>query len=211
MPANKPWDQKPGGRRLAETQERRRVLIVCEDSKSSRFYFESFPIDANRAEVRAVGTGMNTDSLVEEALRLKIEAVKNCNPYNEVWCVMDRDSFPLENYSRAFELARGRGIKVAWANEAFEFWYLLHFNYHDTGINRNDYKTKLKPYLEYEKNDKSIYRKVVPLQAGALRNAKRLERHWNDLEKRFPERENPSTNVHKLVEFLNELVELGST
>jgi hypothetical protein len=36
-----------------------------------------------------------------------------------------------------------------------------------------------------------------------------LERHWRDMGERFPERQNPSTSVHKLVEFLNELVELG--
>ena len=211
MPANKPWEQKPSGRRPAETRERRRVLIVCEDSKSSRFYFESFPIDAKRAEVLALGTGMNTDSLVEEAIRLKKQAVKDCQPYNEVWCVFDRDSFPLGNYTRAFELARGSGIKVAWANEAFELWYLLHFNYHDTGISRGDYKTKLRPNLEYDKADETIYEKVKTFQVTALRNARKLERYWNDLRERFPERQNPSTNVHKLVEFLNELAELGST
>ena len=210
MPANKPWEQKPPGRRPAGTQGRRRVLIVCEDSKSSRFYFESFPIDAKRAEVLALGTGMNTDSLVAEAIRLKNQAAENCQPFNEVWCVFDRDSFPLENYARAFELARGGGIKVAWANEAFELWYLLHFNYHDTGISRHDYKAKLKPNLEYDKADATIYEKVKPFQAAALRNAQKLERYWNNLREKFPERHNPSTNVHKLVEFLNELADLGS-
>lgn len=138
MLGSKPWEQRTPGRRPAGTQERRRVLIVCEDSKSSRFYFESFPVDAKRAEVLALGTGMNTDSLVEEAIRLKNEAMKSCQPYNEVWCVLDRDSFPLDNYARAFELGRGNDIKMAWANEAFELWYLLHFNYHDSGISRSD-------------------------------------------------------------------------
>jgi len=210
MPTNKPWEQKPPGRRPAETRARRRVLIVCEDSKSSRFYFKSFPIDAKRAEVLTSGTGMNTDSLVEAAIRLKKQAVKE--PYNEVWCVFDRDSFPLGNYTRAFELARGSGIKVAWANEAFELWYLLHFNYHDTGISGQDYKAKLKQSgLEYDKADKTIYDKVKEHHATALKFARRLERHWREMGEKFPERQNPSTNIHKLVEFLNELAELGST
>ena len=59
MPGNKPWEQKPPGRRLAKTRERRRVLIVCEDSKSACDYFKSFKIDSNRAEVFPVGTGMD--------------------------------------------------------------------------------------------------------------------------------------------------------
>lgn len=207
MGANKPWDHKPAGRRPAQTQERRRVLIVCEDEKSSCYYFGAFEIDPKRAEVVAVGTGMNTDSLVEHAIDLKSKARL---PYNEIWCVFDRDSFPLANYDRAFQLARANGIKVAWTNEAFELWYLLHYNYYDTGISRQDYKTKLKPYLDYDKADKTIYQKVKSQQETALRNARRLEKRWHEEQKRNPERENPSTSVHKLVEFLNDLVELGS-
>jgi hypothetical protein len=53
---------------------RRRVLIACEDEKSSRIYFESFPIDSRRIDIRTVGTGRNTDSLVEHAIALKREA-----------------------------------------------------------------------------------------------------------------------------------------
>jgi hypothetical protein len=212
MPGNKPWEQKLPGRRPAETRERRRVLIVCEDSKSACDYFKSFKIDSKRAEVFPVGTGMNTDSLVEEAIKLKDKAVKACQPYNEVWSVFDRDSFPLGNYTRAFELALANGIKVAWANEAFELWYLLHFNYHDTGISRKDYKAKLKQSgLEYDKADKTIYDKVKEHQATALKFARKLERHWHEKREKFPERQNPSTSVHKLVEFLNELADLGST
>lgn len=211
MAANKPWEQISSGRRPAGTRERRRVLIVCEDTKSACYYFKSFEVDPKRAEVFPVGTGMNTDSLVEEAMKLKDRAAVACQPYNEVWCVFDRDSFPLTNYHRAFELARANGIKMAWANEAFEIWYLLHFNYHTAGISRNDYKAKLKPNLEYDKADKTIYAKVKSFQETAIKFAHKLERHWNELGEKFPERQNPSTSVHKLVEFLNELADLGST
>ena len=211
MPANKPWEQRLPGRRPAGTRERRRVLIVCEDTKSACDYFKSFDVDPKRAEVFPVGMGMNTDSLVEEAVKLKDKAVQAGQPYNEVWCVFDRDSFPLANYHRAFELACANNIKVAWANEAFEIWYLLHFNYHDAGISRNDYKAKLKPNLECDKADKSIYAKLQPFQETAIKFARKLERHWNEMGEKFPERQNPSTSVHKLVTFLNELADLGST
>jgi len=207
----KPWDASPTGRRSEGLQRRRLVLIVCEDSKSSCLYFKGFKIDRERAEVLALGIGMNTDSLVEEAIRLKQEATAAGRPYNEIWCVMDRDSFPLENYARAFELARNSRIHIAWANEAFELWYLLHFNYHDTGLSRVDYKKKLDPHLPqpYDKADGQIYDKILPHQEIAMRNARRLEKHWREMAERHPERQNPSTAVHKLVEFLNELRELG--
>ena len=208
---SKAWEQKPKGRRPAEKLERRRILIVCEDSKSACDYFKAFDVDASRAEVIPVGTGMNTDSLVIEAIRLKGEATKAGTPYNEVWCVFDRDSFPPENYNNAFQLAHANGIKVAWANQAFELWYLLHFNYHDTGLHRDVYKEKLKSCgIEYDKADTSIYEKLKPHQAKALKFASKLEQYWNELEERSPHVQNPSTSVHKLVQFLNELADLGS-
>jgi hypothetical protein len=54
------------------------------------------------------------------------------------------------------------------------------------------------------------YQKVKPHQETAPRNARRLERRWNEAGEKHPERQNPSTSVHKLVEFLNELADLGS-
>lgn len=199
------------GRAPTATRERRRVLIVCEDSKSSRYYFESFPVDKQRIEIIILGTGMNTDSLVEEAVRKIDQATKSGQHYSDVWCVFDRDSFPLGNYTRAFQLAKNNKIKIAWANEAFELWYLLHYCYLDAGISRADYNKKLREKgLAYDKADKTIYKKVKSLQERAIKNAAKLEKHWNDSGKAFPERENPSTNVHKLVAYLNDLVDLGN-
>jgi RloB-like protein len=208
----KPWQTSSCGRREG-TRNRRRVLIVCEDTKSSCLYFRAFNIDPERAEVITLGTGMNTDSLVEEASRMKAKAVAAREPYNQVWCVLDRDDFPLAKYERGFALARSAGMYVAWVNQAFELWYLLHFNYHDTGISRHDYKAKLEAFLPvpYDKTDPEMYQKVFPHQRTALQNARKLEKHWSEMGERFPHRQNPSTSMHKLVEFLNELVELGAT
>lgn len=208
MAKNKPWAAKarpvkPGGR------TRRKVLILCEDTKSSVFYLRAFPVDKERVEVAVVGTGMNTDSLVEEAGR-RVTADKALGVrYSDVWCVFDRDSFPERNYARAFELARAKAFKVAWANEAFELWYVLHFDYVTTGLARAQYKGKLKSRgLEYDKADAGIFEKLAGRQGTALKNARKLEAHWQELGERFPERKNPSTAVHQLVELLNELAAL---
>ncbi len=214
MVANKPkpWQTSRPSRRNEGTRRRRCVLIVCEDTKSSCLYFRAFKIDPDRAELCTVGKGMNTASLVEEAVRIKDQAAAAQEPYNRVWCVLDRDDFPLANYKRGFDLARNARIEVAWANEAFELWYLLHFNYHDTGIRRDDYGRKLEAYLpvRYSKADREMYQKVLAQQQAAIRNAKRLERHWIEMGERSPHLQNPSTSIHKLVEFLNELAELGA-
>jgi len=210
MPRNKPWDQPRRGRAPTASRERRRVLIVCEDSKSSRYYFESFPVNKARIEISVLGTGMNTDSLVEKAIEKMEASAKSGRAYNDVWCVFDRDSFPLTNYSRAFQIAENNKVKVAWANEAFELWYLLHYCYLNTGLSRADYAEKLREHgLEYDKADKTIYDTVRPFQEKAMKHAAKLEKHWNDSGKIRVERENPSTNVHRLVAYLNELAGLG--
>ena len=49
----------------------------------------------------------------------------------------------------------------AWSNEAFELWYLLHFQYYENAMARKDFKglleSHLKPLLgndfRYEKNN----------------------------------------------------------
>ncbi|MEQ2006390.1 MAG: hypothetical protein ABMA26_06305 [Limisphaerales bacterium] len=72
---SKPWDKPSGGRRAPGTQARRRVLIICEDSKSSRYYFEAFKPDPQRAEVVAVGTGTGVEAAEFFALRPDAEAI----------------------------------------------------------------------------------------------------------------------------------------
>jgi hypothetical protein len=77
-------------------------------------------------------------------------------------------------------------------------------------MSRTEYGRRLETLLreEYDKADPDIYSKVHAGQDTAVRNARRLEKHWRELGERFPERQNPSTSVHKLVEFLGELSEL---
>lgn len=211
MAKNSPWSKRDSGRAPEGSRKRRRVLIYCEDSKSSADYLKCFPVDGQRVEVKVVGTGMNTDSLVKAAIKAKEEARERKESYSQVWCVFDRDSFPLKNYSVAFELAEANTIKLAWTNEAFEFWYLLHFDYIDSAISRKDYAKKLSERgIKYKKTDYHFYKKIKDKQDVAIKNAKKLERYWNESGCRFPERENPSTNIHKLVEFLNELADLRS-
>jgi hypothetical protein len=213
MPTNrgKPWERLRSSGRQEASKERRRLLILCEDSKSSVLYFKGFPVVAERVLIETVGTGMNTDSLVEDAIRRQRAAVEQQRPYSSIWCVMDRDSFPAQNFNRARTLAENSGIRIAWANECFELWYLLHFNYHDTAISRDHYAARLSKLLgfRYEKSDPAIYQHLKQHHETAIRNARTLMKHWEECNGCNPERCNPSTNIHELALFLNDLVELG--
>jgi len=176
---------------------RKNFLIVCEGEKTEPNYFEKFRVPKKVFDV--FGIGANTASLVEKAIALRDNSTVS---YEEVWCVFDRDSFPPQNFNNALRLAKQNNIKVAYSNEAFEIWYLLHFNYHDSATSRMQYSTMLTDRLgfQYKKNDPSIYDHILPLQSAAIQNAENLLRSYSN---HSPERDNPSTTVHKLIQELN--------
>jgi hypothetical protein len=186
------------GRRINRFETRQRFLIVCEGEKTEPNYFKQFPLPPDSV-VDVRGIGANTLSLVREALELRREA-----KYDQVWCVFDHDSFPAQNFNAALELAEVNGIQVAYSNEAFELWYVLHFDYLNAGITRRDYITRLSKLLgrRYRKNSEAMYDEIVTRQKDAIRNAQRLLAQYTPPR---PERDNPSTTVHLLVEQLNRL------
>ncbi len=136
MPNNrsKPWEGRQTHGRITSVRDRRRVLILCEDEKSARLYFEGFQLDKRRVEVMHMGTGMS----------------------------------------------------------------------------RTSYGSRLRALLgcQYDKADDQIYARLKSQQTTAMRHARRLEQHWIEMGGCDPESASPSTNIHKLVEFLNEFKDL---
>lgn len=198
---NNPWDGFRLGRKTGEKGlPKERILILCEGEKTEPNYFKSFRVTSAKVEV--FGMGANTVSLVREAIRKKREAVKEAEPFDEIWCVFDRDSFPKKNFEGAFLLASRNDIKIAYSNEAFELWYLLHFHYFNTGISRTLYQEKLTKCLgkTYKKNSTTTYEDLLQMQANAIKNAKKLISQYEQVN---PEKDNPSTTVFLLVEKLN--------
>lgn len=197
-----PWQQ---GRKPARKRPARRILILCEDTKSARDYFEAFPHAADQVEIQCVGTGMSTDDLMEDAIRRAATARRERSPYEGIWVVFDRDLSPTSpdrKFNRAFDLADSHNnITACWSNDAFELWYLLHFNYHNSPIHRHQINRKLGELLgtKYQKADASLYQLLRPHLDTALRNAQKLE----DANSGIPTlRGNPSTHVHHLVRAL---------
>ena len=175
---------------------RKNFLIVCEGEKTEPLYFRSFRVPKKVFDV--LGFGANTESLVKKTIEIR----ENENTsYDEVWCVFDRDSFPIENFNNALSLAKKNNIKVAYSNEAFEIWYLLHF--HDTATSRTQYEAMLTKRLKfsYKKGDPKMYDHLLHLQATAIKNATKL---INSYVKHNPATDNPSTKVHDLVQKLNQ-------
>ncbi|GHU66323.1 hypothetical protein FACS189447_06940 [Spirochaetia bacterium] len=177
----------------------RRFLIVCEGEKIEPNYFKAFPENPEVYDaIDIYGTGYNTVSLVNEAIRLKKKAQDEKEPYIEVWCVFDRDSFPIEQFSNAITLAKSNQIRCAYSIEAFELWYLIHFNYYDSALSREQYKDKLSELLkkQYQKNDPGMYKLLEKKQPIAIQNAQKLFINQYKLPLR---EQNPVTTVFELV------------
>lgn len=198
--------------------DRRFYLIVCEGEKTEPYYFQALKkslrknlLATSLIEIR--GTGMNTMSLIKEALRLKEECEKNTGKVvDKIWAVLDKDSFSANDFNSAIHRCKHLDVdfECAWSNESFELWYLLHFNYYNHPISRKDYRylieENLKPYLgvnwRYEKNSEDMFNLLHRhgCQQTAIRNAKRLQKKYtgqNDFANH-----NPCTMVYKLVEEL---------
>ena len=188
--------------RRMNTRELRRFLIVCEGEKTEPNYFKEFPDNPevyDSIDIR--GTGYNTISLVKKAITLKKDAEKRRESYIEVWCVFDKDDFSDDQFQRAMDLADKNQIRCAYSIEAFEIWYMLHFNYYDTGLSRKQYKGKLTELLgkPYQKNDKEMYQSLLKYQSKAIKHAQRLY----EIQYKLPlVKRNPITTVFKLVERL---------
>ncbi|MEN9934106.1 MAG: hypothetical protein RLZZ387_685 [Chloroflexota bacterium] len=178
-----------GGRAL-----RQRFLIVCEGEETETNYFRAFQVPG--LVVR--GVARQADRLIEEAVELARRS-----EYDQVWCVFDQDDCSGEQVQTAYNLARRHGYKIAFSNQAFELWYLLHFHYFNTSLTRRHYVDRLSQLLgrPYSKNTETIYAELISRQPEAIRNAARLSGIYNA---QMPPHDcDPSTTVHLLVEELN--------
>jgi ElaB/YqjD/DUF883 family membrane-anchored ribosome-binding protein len=199
MPRNR---QNTVGRR-GET--RKRFLIVCEGTETEPNYFASFKNELKtQAFLKIEPAGMVSLSVVKKAKRLKDED----SEYDEVWCVFDRDfkseNKNQQNFNEAIEFAKRNNINLAVSNDAFELWFLLHYEYYSSETHRSDLKQilsdKKRLGTKYKKNSEDMYEKLKDKQPEAIKNAKKL---WNECDRNY--NKNPSTTVFQLVEKLNSL------
>lgn len=178
-------------------------LIVCEGEKTEPNYFKSFKLTTANYVIEH--RGFNTDRLIQEVISL-VEERKKYQSYDQVWVVFDKDDNSHHQFNRALQIAANNNISVAYSNEAFEIWYLLHFNYYNTALSRRDYIARLNRLLDeaYQKNSMTMYEELLPQQSNAINNAIRLLNSYQNTVP--PANANPSTTVHLLVNELNKYI-----
>lgn len=205
-----------GIKKLARKKSKRaaydKVLIVCEGKKTEPLYFK----DArnyhklNTLNIQVEGVGKDPLTLVNHAQTLYKEEERLGDPYDKIFCVFDKDQHTT--YEQALKLIKNIGLKGEWlavtSVPCFEYWLLLHFNftarpfYPVPNLSASQAAVKkLKEYLPfYEKGGKGLYSELIVQVETAIGYARRItdesERNKTD---------NPSTNMHEVVEYIREI------
>lgn len=193
-------------RRQGAREVKQSFLIVCEGVRTEPDYFKAFRMTA--ATVKAVGQAMNTTSLVSKAISIRDADQKKKRTYDQCWVVFDKDDFPAKDFNDAIALAKKNGFKVAYSNQAFEYWFLLHFNLYKGALHRNSYADMLSrlagiPYSKTEGFGAIMYNRLLHLQPQAIKNAAAV---LAEMSHGNPAMEESSTTVHLLVEELNKFI-----
>ena len=185
------------------------MYIICEGTETEPRYFRAFRTRYCNIDIIPLPSPYKSaDSLVRKTKNTLGE-----NPYypdegDVVWCVFDCDENTNVMLRSAREMADRNGYRIAFSNPCFEYWYLLHYTDHsgyledcDEVIRQLQKKGRLP---NYSKSD-NLYPTLLPLQPDAIRRAqKRTLAVSKDYETMLQRGSNPVTNVHELVEFLNE-------
>jgi hypothetical protein len=204
--------------RKAELLRRRRatkapydvILIVCEGAKTEPNYFTELKkaFRLSNANVRICGRGSDPLSVVDFA----IKTFRREPEFDRVYCVIDRNRHTTYNMAldrvRQTNLGKGSKIFAIPSVPCFEFWLLLHFTYTTKPFNAPAGDSicakiieELKKYLPaYQKGDQDIFNKIQDKLDNAITNARRVEQFH-----KTSGTDNPSTCVHSLVEYLQDL------
>ena len=152
------------------------------------------------AEVITLKDAGGPTRLIDTALSEKEKAEDGGNLYDEVWIVFDKDTIAPHTVVAVKGRAISNGIRVAFSNECFELWLLLHFREDGWQQPRAELPVELDAYLPAYSADKGISdRNFAILRANlsrAVRNARWIEENKsleNGLETR------PYTSVNQLV------------
>lgn len=194
------------------------IIIACEGSKTEKHYFKAFFDDlikhgklSARSYIFATHQHTNPTGVLDDLLSYQGKDGLSYKDFDQKWIVIDRDEEKFKgeghtetDYIGAIQKSTSKNISVAYSNPSFELWYLLHFNFYNTSLDRDTANKKLKPFMSnYKKGDPSHYNQLKDKLDIAIRNAKKLDCNENCDEVRNAMK-NPVTTVYRLVnKFIN--------
>ncbi|WP_119342637.1 RloB family protein [Facilibium subflavum] len=186
-----------------------RVLIICEGEKTEPGYFQELceHYRLSTANIKVMPSdGSDPMSVVKNAKKSQKQEEKRGEKYDRIYCVFDRDEHT--NFNDALNNIKQKELNSAISYPCFEYWVLLHFIYCRSPFERTQNKTAAqqcesvlrKELPDYQKGMKGLFKNLYYRVEVAKKNA---EKSLRDAEKTGDK--NPSTEVHKLVTYLQTL------
>lgn len=184
------------------------TYIFCNGEQTEKNYFEQLKRECqiSRMQIKVIASGYNSLSLVKNVQ----EKIMGKN--DKVYVVFDVDALPKgqesnpvnskEQAVQAIKLCAKCKYVAIVSNECFELWFLLHYNYCDTFIHRDDLCEKMSRLIgrKYDKSD-DMYTILPPnSREKAIQHAKKLCESGSPVD--AINKNLPYTNVYKLIEDL---------
>jgi hypothetical protein len=200
-------------RRASRRSSYDKVLIVCEGEKTEPNYFIELVnyYKLNSANVEIDGScGSSPKSVLRRAEKLAKTEQDKGDGYDRIYCVFDKDSHETYEETKAkIALKKPAGLFFHIVSiPCFEYWLLLHFQYTtkpfsasgNSSISNEVLKELKRVMPEYSKGDEKVFCALLQQLEFAKQNALRAT---IEVENNFTD--NPSTHIHELVDYLQNL------
>ena len=190
-------------RKIKSRPERKRRLIICEDTTGGLYYFKDMVKDFKLEKVVDVNyckSGNDPGNIVKMAK-------DNKNYYEKIYCVFDRNGHTT--YKSALDQCKGNIVAIN-SVPCFEYWILSHWEYSTKPFVKADSGQSSSEMLErairkhcptFSKTSKNIYEETRNQLNNAIENAKK-----NAESAKADNRDNPFTRIHELVIDLKSMV-----
>ena len=185
-----------------DSREERKRFVIFVDGKTEAIYLGNFKSRGSSICFDIRYNEKSTSSLLQYAC--DPQRKKECKGYDKVWVVCDRDKDQNnsdDKFNQSYVRAENNGIEVAYSNDAFELWFLLHFEDVYSSMPRSDISEKLKKHIPGYDKAQNIYEDLTKENRynEAVKRAKKL---MESVDSKNPAGANPSTKVYLLTEEL---------
>lgn len=188
------------------------LLIACEGEETEPNYLSSYFDELKEKKVISSESYMiaphghtNPCGVLDDLLGFKSKRGLKAKDFERKWIFIDRDESRTNetsghtkaDFELALKEAGKKSVKVAWSNPCFELWFLLHYEFRNTPVDRSELPALLEKYIgvRYEKNLHELYAILRDLMPVTLQNAAKLE----EIVDAAPCDANPMTTVHKFI------------
>ena len=200
---NKPRKKRSYSRKTNQLSQRKKFLLVCEGEKTEPIYFSELQslLGKLNVNIQIEPVGSSISGVYKAAKKLSVQ-----DDYDFVWIIGDKDEVSNKEFDSIIHNADADGFYVAYSNQKFELWFLLHFDYLTSSIDRRLYDSMLEakirkncnlPSYHYTKACRGIGKILHDRLDTAISNSERLfELHGKGLP---PSQRDPVTTVHELI------------